>query len=178
RRRAFTLIELLVVIAIFAVLMSLMLPAVQKVREAAARVQCGNNLKQIGLALMNYENTHGQFPPSQLKESLGVVHSWTTLMLPYIEQGNVANLYHMDRNWNHPDNWAAIRTTVKTFTCPSTPADPMRRANGTSDPNAPAITDYAAIGSVALSLINYRPELVAQTLPPANRAVITPGPGT
>src|SRR5262245_40198996 len=95
-RGGFTLIELLVAVAIIAILIGLLLPAVQKVREAAARIKCSNNLKQIALGLVNYENTYGRFPPSQLTHRPApnaVVHSWTALMLPYIEQDSVGNLY-------------------------------------------------------------------------------------
>src|ERR1700691_3767874 len=101
RRPGFTLIELLVVIAIIAVLIGLLLPAVQKVREAANRTQCQNNLKQLALACMNYEGVYHNFPPAltgYYNPSVAPVN-WATYLLPYIEQGNLYNQYDFTKGY-------------------------------------------------------------------------------
>src|SRR6516162_5795594 len=122
RRGGFTLIELLVVLAIIGVLVSLLLPAVQKVREAAARVQCQNNLKQMGLGLMNYESTYGSFPVGDSRDMYGydgnVYCSWQARVLAYIEQQNIANMYNYNLNYNDPQNYPAIAMQVKIYNCP------------------------------------------------------------
>ena len=118
RKRGFTLIELLVVIAIIAILVGLILPAVQKVREAAARMKCMNNLKQIGLALHNYHDANGKFPPGHDNNNF----SAHVYILPYVEQGNVCNTMNMMMPYTDPSNALAMATRVKIFECPSDPA--------------------------------------------------------
>lgn len=117
RRAAFTLVELLVVIAIIAILIAILVPAVQKVREAAAQAQCRNNLKQIGLALHNYESAYGVFPAAETypAPASGTV-SIHVALLPYIEQGNLYNEYV-----NSLTQSAAIQMPIQLYVCPNDP---------------------------------------------------------
>jgi prepilin-type N-terminal cleavage/methylation domain-containing protein/prepilin-type processing-associated H-X9-DG protein len=121
-RKGFTLVELLVVIAIIGTLIGLLLPAVQKVRAAAARIQCLNNLRQLGLALHGFHNDHGHFPPGLISSSdnaSDAVCSGFTYILPYIEQDNVYKAYDFSVPWFDTANYLAVGLPVKLFFCPA-----------------------------------------------------------
>jgi prepilin-type N-terminal cleavage/methylation domain-containing protein/prepilin-type processing-associated H-X9-DG protein len=145
-RRAFTLIELLVVIAIIAILIGLLLPAVQKVREAANRMSCSNNLKQLGLAMLNYEGAYRKLPPAFLATVPPAwqglppyFFSWSSLAVlnPYLEQTNIYNAMDLTQpiyvppNFNiSPANQFAVQQVVKLFLCPSDKQEPVSEAYG------------------------------------------------
>lgn len=125
-RLGFTLIELLVVIAIVAILIGLLLPAVQKVREAASRASCQNNLHQLGLGLQNYQDTLGSFPsgylcpnPQSDYDYTSPGWGWAALLLPYLEQGNLARQINFTLPIEDPSNLTARTTIVKMYVCPS-----------------------------------------------------------
>lgn len=163
-RRGFTLIELLVVIAIIAILIALLLPAVQQAREAARRTQCRNNLKQIGLALHNYHDTHSVFPPGQLRGrnpssglEFGNGASWGAFLLPFMDQAPLYNRLNFNCGITQassgcPNN-ALVRTlgAIPGVICPSDAERPaLRAAHGSTEPNyipsAPATSYFGTIG--------------------------------
>ena len=145
RARGFTLIELLVVIAIISVLIALLLPAVQSAREAARRVQCVNNLKQVGLALHNYHDTLGAFPMSYAARSkfldgqtdTAPGWSWATMILPQLEQRPIYNAVNFVLAVENPANSTVILTSMSVYVCPS---DITTGPFPVSDPTAQVLT--------------------------------------
>jgi prepilin-type N-terminal cleavage/methylation domain-containing protein len=167
-RRAFTLIELLVVIAIIAILIALLLPAVQQAREAARRTQCKNNMKQIGLALHNYLDAHGVFPPGHLYRGIwdgiadtpsntgegGTGFAWGAMILPMFDQAPLYNQFNFNvpiANTGIPasvNNTKLVSTILPMMRCPSDPAPPFANVGAAGDIG---LQTNAAIGSYKLS---------------------------
>jgi prepilin-type N-terminal cleavage/methylation domain-containing protein len=118
QRGAFTLVELLVVIAIIGILVAMLLPAVQSAREAARRMQCSNNLRQIGLAVHNYHDTYRYLPPGASDPSLAGASGFAAI-LPFLEQGAVYQAYDFTKGNSDPANLQAVSQRIKTYLCPS-----------------------------------------------------------
>jgi prepilin-type N-terminal cleavage/methylation domain-containing protein/prepilin-type processing-associated H-X9-DG protein len=156
-RRGFSLIELLVVIAIIAVLVALLLPAVQRVREAGKRAQCQSHLRQLGIALHHYHDNHGTFPPAFRQDGTDIIHDGEatgfTYLLPFLEEDNTWKIYNFDYIWyyqdipNGIDNHPAAAQVVKVFLCPSSTHAPLLKLQPWLSygnmPQAVGSTDYA-----------------------------------
>jgi prepilin-type N-terminal cleavage/methylation domain-containing protein len=148
-RRGFTLIELLVCIAIVAVLVGLTVAAVQRAREAASRTECMNRLKNQGLAVLNYEATHGRLPPGavwgpfpELGVPDGAGHGLWAFLLPYLEQAPVAVRYRFDLSYDHPANQPAATARIAVLMCPN--LDPSR-VEPFDPPRFGGVADYVPL---------------------------------
>ena len=156
-RNGFTLVELLVVIAIIGILVGLLLPAVQAAREAARRIQCSNNLKQMGLSVHNFESTHRGFPPLRLADNWP---TWAAIILPYCEQGNVLTLWDIKKRY-FQQTPQALRQNIPFYFCPSRRGIPSSFSTGdvrgsqTAFPDTPGgLSDYAASCGTAYTQYN------------------------
>ena len=169
-RPAFTLIELLVVIAIIAVLIALLIPAVQKVRAAASRLACQNNLKQIGLGLHDFHDVHRRFPPGSVVNQAfsqagftipgNVSHGWTPFILPYIGEQALANRYRWDVSYNDPANQGVVPTQLKILQCPSAEQNrwvtEVEMPDAWSGGRAGACSDYTGVRQIDTKLVDLK----------------------
>jgi prepilin-type N-terminal cleavage/methylation domain-containing protein/prepilin-type processing-associated H-X9-DG protein len=181
RRRGFTLIELLVVIAIIGVLIALLLPAVQQAREAARRIQCTNNFKQVGLALANYESAVSSLPPTTILVGpmtgggkFFFESSWSVSarVSPFMEAGALYNSINFSLTYSHPVNTTVQRTPLGFLQCPSDPS-PKVRDDGSLDP----VKGLNAVANVAYCVgdwYSFGPSAPSGTLSPPNRTAFSP----
>jgi prepilin-type N-terminal cleavage/methylation domain-containing protein/prepilin-type processing-associated H-X9-DG protein len=165
-RQGFTLIEMLVVIGILTILMGLLLPAVQQVRNSAQRIQCANNLRQLGLALYNFEGVNGAFPPGMMSSTPNISNAEATgftCLLPYLEQDPIYRIYDFGQPWFAQANYVAVGSHVKVFFCPSNrntgeiDLGPIAAQWNTPLPPFATATDYAfckgANGALSLNKV-------------------------
>jgi prepilin-type N-terminal cleavage/methylation domain-containing protein/prepilin-type processing-associated H-X9-DG protein len=153
-RNGFTLVELLVVIAIIGILIALLLPAVQAAREASRRNSCQNNLKQIGLAVQNFENVNGYYPDAWYVAGdiygSQAWHGWCMKILPFIEQSGVYQAYDQSKSWWALENQTAVNTQIKTYVCPSSAIQHIRTGLNVLNGEGPFPDRTMAIGDYVI----------------------------
>jgi prepilin-type processing-associated H-X9-DG protein len=159
-RRQFKLLELMAVVAIIAVLIALFLPAVRSSGGAPHRAQCMNNLKQIGLALHNYERAYGALPPAYTVDAQGrPLHSWRTLILPYLDEQNLYTTIDLSKPWSDPANAKALATPITLYRCST--------ARGPGN-----LTTYLAIVGDNACLLPTKPRRLAEITDDHNSTLI------
>jgi prepilin-type N-terminal cleavage/methylation domain len=162
-RAGFTLIELLVVIAIIAVLIALLLPAVQQSREAARRTQCKNNLKQMALAFHNFEASHGYIAGALTTGSPAVTTNWGALLLPYLDNNPLAEIYDYTNSWNKVENKDAVGYQLPFHQCPSDPngatVNPQFPSKNAAVKWPSATSDYFVPSTTSVAMWNTIPDL-------------------
>jgi prepilin-type N-terminal cleavage/methylation domain-containing protein len=158
--RAFTLVELLVVIAIIGVLVALLLPAVQSAREAARRMQCSNNVKQIMLSMHHFHDAFLVLPPGAVRGGtvtaahtkfnvpINIKHGWAPFLLPFMEQKPLADKYRWDLDWSNAGNLPVVETHLKVFVCPSSPEGKR------FDVPRSSVSDYGILNGVDVGGLN------------------------
>jgi len=165
--RGFTLIELLVVIAIIAILVSLLLPAVQQAREAARRTSCRNNLKQIGIALHNYHDVFEMLPPGYIAEGVtptdgsaaetGSGFAWSTMILPYVEQSVIHDKLNFEGNSTDPENLLLAQTPLGVYICPSDSVEPLFEVEDSSGTQIATVASSNYVGVYGYGSVSMHP---------------------
>ncbi len=155
--QGFTLVETLVTISVIGMLITMTLPAIQALRESARKISCQNNLRQIGLALNNFESAHQIYPPGSL---LGTQFSWAATCLPFLEQAPLHECFDFAGAWNSPHNYPSALIVLTAFRCPSSSKD------------YPGLTDYSGIAgswlSTSPSLSGERNGMLFEPVPPSD----------